>query len=288
MTNREDGYGGDATIEKLDAFRRYADLFTKALRDKPSRDERFTLEYVDAFAGRGTVKIQRGVYAGTTVPGSAQIALEIDNRPFDRLLFIDKARPNVEALRALIDNGRDQDRASVRQGDTNVLIPEFCARIARADHRMHRALVFVDPFATQMNWTTLEAIARTQRCDLLILVPVMAVRRLIKTDGLPHAEHATALDRIFGDDSWRSLYAEDDRSAFSARRFRPIVDLYVQRMDTIFARVVDPRRLLRSESDHSLFTLIGAASNPHSVDLVERLMAGALKAARGPQGRMPL
>jgi three-Cys-motif partner protein len=57
------------------------------------------------------------------------------------------------------------------QDDANVYVQQYC----RAIHPSTRAVVFLDPFATQVEWDTVEAIAATHAMDVWILFPLMAV-----------------------------------------------------------------------------------------------------------------
>ena len=123
---RDDGtYGSGATIEKLDAMQRYADAYTTALRDAPKRSvDKFSLHYVDAFAGSGNVRLSAGVGAGDIVPGSAMRALDVTDRPFDKLLFIEMAESNYHALRQLVSERGETARVTIQQRDANDALSE--------------------------------------------------------------------------------------------------------------------------------------------------------------------
>lgn len=278
-------YGSGATVEKLDAHGRYADAYTSALRYQPSRDNLFTLHYVDAFAGRGEVRLPG---RDQTVPGSALQALQIIDRPFDRLLLIDSDQQNCDRLQELIDSRGDRSRATVRCGDANIELPDFCSWLGSPQGKMDRAFIFVDPYAMQVDWETIEKIAATKRADLLMLFPLMSLRRNLKRDGWPMPEHQSALDRFFGDESWRLLYSTGGDTVVREGGDKEIVELYVKRMSDVFAEVVDPQRTLGSSSDGSLFTLVFGASNPDAADLAARIARGVFDAASGIQGRMRL
>ena len=57
----------------------------------------------------------------------------------------------------------------ITQGDANDEIPNFCNKMKNLD----RAVVFLDPYATQVSWSTVEKIALTQKIDCWILFPLM-------------------------------------------------------------------------------------------------------------------
>ena len=79
-------FGGQWTVEKLDILRSYLDAYTTTLKNQP-----FKLMYVDAFAGTGDISPRPADDdARAFIDGSARLAIDIDNRPFDRLIFVEK------------------------------------------------------------------------------------------------------------------------------------------------------------------------------------------------------
>ncbi len=85
--------GGPWTLEKLRILTKYLNAYTTALKNKPTPRRPFRLIYVDAFAGDGTIRPKLG-YAeddyedfNHIVQGSASLALNIDDKPFDRLVL---------------------------------------------------------------------------------------------------------------------------------------------------------------------------------------------------------
>ena len=77
-------YGGLWTLEKLNILESYLDAYTTALKK-----QHFKLIYIDAFAGTGYVEFQ-DEKAKYFIRGSANIAANISDKPFDRLIFVEK------------------------------------------------------------------------------------------------------------------------------------------------------------------------------------------------------
>ncbi len=289
MERETPSYGSGATIEKLDALSRYADTYTRALKDAPrGSPDKFTLHYVDGFAGAGEVSLTSGKDEAMPVRGSARIALDIVDKPFDQLLFIDKSIQNVRALKALIDSRGDSSRANVHNDDANEAVQAFCKWLGARQQKMHRAFVFLDPFAMEVHWETIAAIAETKRCDLLMLFPLMALRRNLKRYDWPPHSHQVALQRFFGDDSWKDLYEVSGSNAVRKGGDREIVVAYGRRLQEVFFEVVDPERTLGSASDGSLFTMLFGASNKKGAEVAAPIAAGVFAVAKGIQGRMKL
>lgn len=194
-------FGGQWTEDKLDILRGYLDAYTTALKN-----QRFRLTYVDAFAGAGSYQFSSDDYEefGELREGSTRIALDIQDKPFDRFVFIEKRRNAIRSLSAL-QSERHERRIKVVRGDANVHIPQFCNEMEDND----RAVVFLDPYATEVAWSTVQAIAASKKIDCWILFPLMALSRMMPKDGMPDEQVAAKIDRVFGArNPWTEMYHE--------------------------------------------------------------------------------
>ena len=260
-------FGGAWTTQKLEILSRYLDAYTTALKNQG-----FNLIYVDAFAGAGvwspdsTYDIADYGEYREMVEGSASIALNVADRSFDRLIFIDKDEECSASLRELSDSypGRN---IQVVSADANIALPRICKLMGDFD----RAVVFLDPFATQVNWSTVEAIAKTRKIDCWILFPLMAIARMMPIQQEPTPALSTQLDRIFGSrEHWQRLYQPDpqfsmfdsDTGQQRSSGSEQIAELYRERLDSAFAGVAPTRRTLRNSMNSPIFDLFFAASNP--------------------------
>ena len=226
------------TEQKLEILRRYLDSYTTVLKKWG-----FTLFYVDGFAGAGSYFEAAHDYDEFHEfrLGSARIALAIDNKPFDGLVFIEKEASLAEALfRSMSEYPGRQ--IEIIQEDANHRVPRFCRSMGDFD----RAVVFLDPYATEVSWSTVEAIAASKKIDCWILFPLMAVTRMMPTDKEPDEATASQLDRIFGGlDYWRQRYQDSAQLSFlgaGPRRERApgseqIADSYRGRLQEVFHRV---------------------------------------------------
>lgn len=163
-------WGGGWTSEKLEILRRYLDGYTTALKR-----QRFELVYIDAFAGPGTWESGSGYgsndYADFEAihKGSPLIAAEIGDRPFDRLVFIEKDSSWLRTLSNTLQEFIGTRRIEFHSEDANDALPDICRNL----DEFERAVVFLDPFATQVSWSTVEAIADSKKADCWILFPRM-------------------------------------------------------------------------------------------------------------------
>lgn len=164
-------FGGEWTVEKLNILEDYLNFYSKALKQQP-----FSLIYIDAFAGTGSVQTKERVFEG-----SAMRALKLDI-PFDKYVFIEKNEKYVSELEKMIDNEVPllKKRTSIVSADCNEALKDICAT---TDWSHNRAIVFLDPFSTEVKWDTLETIAATKAIDVWYLFPFSAANRMLKHDG---------------------------------------------------------------------------------------------------------
>lgn len=143
-------FGGQWTLEKLEILKRYLDAYTTALKNT-----QFRLIYVDAFAGEGSFHLA-SAYGSDDYDdfrelhnGSARIALGIHDKPFDQLVFVEKDRGRSDSLEQLRTEYPERD-VLIRNEDANLALAWFCDNLEALD----RAVVFLDPFATEVSWET--------------------------------------------------------------------------------------------------------------------------------------
>ena len=259
-------FGGPWTQEKLKILEGYLDTYTTVLKDQP-----FHLIYVDAFAGEGAWRPGH-TYAAEDygdyremVEGSARIALRIQDRQFDKLIFIEKDPNRCASLGELKTEHSARD-ITILNEDANTALPSVCSNLAWND----RLVVFLDPFATSVQWATIEVLARTKKVDCWILFPLNAIARMLPTDGTPPAEWQDRLDRIFGGrEHWQSMYRPSPQLNFWEEQKQErdvggeaIANCYRERLESTFARIAPTRRILRNSKNAPLFELFFGASNP--------------------------
>ena len=142
--------GGPWTHEKLSILRSYLDAYTTALKNQP-----FRLTYVDAFAGSGfwspssRCDMDEPTDFRQMWKGSASLALDIGDEPFDRLVFIEQDEERYKTLERLAGDHPDRN-IEIFSEDSNGALPRLCTTLPHDD----RAVVFLDPFATQVSWCT--------------------------------------------------------------------------------------------------------------------------------------
>lgn len=273
MTDRS--FGGPWTQEKLQILSLYLDKYTTALKNQP-----FRLYYVDAFAGEGTWS-PGSAYASDyddfreLQKGSPRIALETKDRSFDKLIFIEKDPHRCESLEILRSEFPSRDIEIVNE-DAKIALPTFCDNLGISD----RAVIFLDPFATEVSWHMVEALARTQKVDCWILFPLSAIARMMPRKNEPSSELADRLDLIFGGrEHWQDLYTassqlslfEEERGQERVGDSNQIAHQYRKRLESVFAQVAPSGRVLRNAKNSPIFQLVFAASNPKGAPIAVRI-----------------
>lgn len=156
----EHAFGGIWTRIKLEALQNYLVAFNTALSK-----QNFTRIYIDAFAGTGRCDITVDGEK-TSIDGSARRALAIDP-PFNTYTFIELRAKKLAALKAL-EAEYPGKSINVIRDDANAALKTLCEKYA---WRNERAVLFLDPFGMHVEWTTLQAIAKTGAIDVWYLFP---------------------------------------------------------------------------------------------------------------------
>lgn len=269
-----DGKGGHWTDEKLTCLEKYVQFFNTALKDKPWPDRPFRRVFVDAFAGSGNRKVVEESFFELTdiekfVAGSAQIAIE-SNPPFDRIILIDKSDENVAALRILAEKNGNPN-IETHLADANAKLVEICETW---DKVRNRGVLFLDPFGCQVEWSTLEAVAKTECIDVWFLFPLSGVQRQLRNDGQIPDSWKTRLDLVFGSREWLDFFYEETESQDLFGRVDKIlsknadyerIDEFCRiRLDSIFGGGVSELPLrLGPRKSQPLYSLFFACSNPN-------------------------
>ncbi len=278
-------FGSAHTEAKLQAVEKYLKAFTTALTGK------FTLLYVDAFAGSGASIAKRDknqmqlIETDEIVDGSARRALRT-SPPFDQFRFIEKMAKNVRSLEGLRDEFPEYvDKIEITRGDANTELRDFAAKVNRRDAR---AVVFIDPFGLSLEWDTIAALGDTQRVDLWYLVPTGGMSRQIKLDGI-ELESAALLDRVLGTPNWRDriisstvstdMFGVPVESTTKIGGAQELSDFVKERLQTVFAGGVSKKSLPLGRGGRHEFSLVFACANPsqRASSLALRLADAVLK-----------
>lgn len=259
-------FGGVWTRIKLEALEKYLVAFNTALSK-----QHFTRIYIDAFAGTGRCDIKlNGEKA--SIDGSARRALAAEPG-FHKYCFIELLPKKLAALRSL-EAEHPGRIIEVIQSDANAALKALCAQYRWQNER---AVLFLDPFGMHVEWTTLEAIAKTGAIDVWYLFPYAGLyRQAAKNADAMDADKQTSLTRVLGTDEWRQkfyvqkrqtdLFGGDHGEERNADHHE-MLNFVSGRLKGLFPAVTNPKVLYQSGDSKSpsgapLFALYFAASNP--------------------------
>ncbi|MGB7602282.1 MAG: three-Cys-motif partner protein TcmP [Candidatus Sulfotelmatobacter sp.] len=270
-------FGGAWTQKKLDALKKYLQAYTKIFKRDPRRARFFSISYVDAFAGTGTLRRPELGGLAEFLPelqeyekgfrkGSVRRALEVDP-PFDIYVFVEKDAKKCSELEGIAADFPDRN-ISVLNEDANVALLKWCEGF-NTEHG--RAVVFLDPFGASVEWRTISALGQTRAVDLWVLFPYSAINRMLINDRTPSRAWADRLTSVFGTADWESAFYS--KNAFpslldstqqverihKSANHRVITDFFVKRLLEEFVAVSDPLPMHNSNGS-LLFILFFAAA----------------------------
>jgi three-Cys-motif partner protein len=290
----EHKFGGDWTEKKLSRLKGYLNAYRKIFTVN-ERARYFKTWYVDAFAGTGTRSTSTGapgeqglfedVYEETREyrDGSAKIALALPE-PFDSYLFIEKSKGRVSQLKEAIerDHAGLLPRCDFLHGDANDVLKAWCKE---RDWKKERAVVFLDPYGMQVEWSTVQALAETKAIDLWYLFPLPA--RLLRHDGDIPETWKKRLDTLLGTDAWRTEFyrvTPGQTDLFGESRDIVERDAPVEKIEAFIHRRLDGTfvkaakgLVLKNSRQSPLYLLCFAAANEKGAPTAIRIAQDILK-----------
>ena len=254
-------FGGPWTVDKLNILSDYLDFYTTALKNQP-----FDLIYIDAFAGTGKILIgEEEQYE--EIDGSVRLALQSKGR-FAEYIFIEKKPSFVKELKSMVEQDfpEKKNKVKIEKGDCNSVLLEICQKV---NWNKTRAVLFIDPYAANVEWETLQTIAATGAIDVWYLFPFHAANRMLRRDGQIDPAWEAKLNSIFGDNSWRDqIYHDDPQTNLFGidevykESSTDKLKRYIEgRLSTVFKGVSSNSRILYNRKNSPLFLFCFAVSN---------------------------
>ena len=263
--SRHVDYVGAWSAEKLDRLRRYLQPYMLIMSRQGSWCR--GVHYIDAFAGSGRPQL-RDADDERFINGSPRVALGLE-KPFSTYTFIEQSGWRRQELSKLEAEYPD---ATIRilPGDCNSQLANLVIpRIVSGGPI--RGFVFLDPFGTNLEWSTIEAIARTRKLEVLINFPTSGLVRAFhhnRPNSLTN-DTISRMNRVWGSEAWREplydmrtnllgLTEKIKRGRIGAKK---LSELFVnQRLRAVFDHVSEPLLMMNS-SGSPLYTLIHAGHN---------------------------
>ncbi len=288
-------FGGKWTTRKLEVLEGYLKSYTTALKST-----NFQKGYIDAFAGTGyrddcgndneCMSLLFPDLADDDpqelLDGSARIALKTEPR-FNKYIFIEQHGKRCTELETLKQEFPDKyGDIEVRHGDANQEIQDLCSK----EWSSHRAVLFLDPYGMQVEWATIEAIARSQAIDLWLLFPLgIGVNRLLKKSGDIPDSWCARLNALLGTDNWydefykitktRDLFG-DEVEHMEKATMETIGRYFNNRLKSVFPGVVERPGVLKNMVNNPLYLLCFAVGNERGKNMAIKIADHLLKELR--------
>ena len=291
-SRRETSWGGAWTERKLEAFGKYVWAYLRILKGQAQ----WKTIYFDGFAGSGdrtpaTLKAEQ-MYQQLSLTkeeenlykGAAERVLTLpDDLVFDYYYFIDKNSESLRKLKSTIeplDNAR-KTKLIFKEGDCNVWLAELANALRR--RKKFAALVLLDPFGMQINWSSIASLKGT-RSDIWILVPtgVIINRLLYRTGKLEHVEKLVSFFGLSEEDIKSEFYRKQvgstlfgDEEEVVKKVVNPIghiMTLYIRQLKTIWRHVTDEPLRLNNSQGRPLFHLVFASNNATALKIAKQII----------------
>jgi len=269
----------------------YLPAFTTALKKQG-----FRLLYMEGCAGSGertetwpAMPLLHGENAEpqiVSMPGSAQLAMRV-MPPFDQYHFIEKDEGRCSGLRHIA--AEYPDRAiECHCDDANVIIQRICRETAWFGRVPTRGVAYLDPYGMQIDWATVEAIARTRAIDCWYFFPLMGLYRQAANSAPNIDNHKRRrLNRVLGTTEWElDWYSTPHgpvdlfRNPADSIRIADVnaIERSVKaRLEGVFAGGVLPPRRYYGDRGHPLGSLFFAVSNPNAAPLAKKIARSILR-----------
>lgn len=283
-------FGGEWTLQKLHIIDEYLKSYSVVLKNLKAKKI-----YVDGFAGSGKTELKtKDLYDNGFLPeiidenpqpviveGSALLSLKYD---FDEYYFLELDTNRIDVLKQNIIENYPQKISKVHfiNGDSNKTLLEVISNITKYD----RCLMFLDPYALELKWETLEAISNCGVVDLWYLFPLSLIRLIEKERDISEA-NKQRVSSILGTDEWiDKLFTESSQLNFFGDThynrvdYNQILNYIIDRFSSIFAYVSPDSKVLKNEAKNSpMFMLCFMMTNESdkAQKLAAKLVKGIIK-----------
>lgn len=290
--------------DKLDRLGKYLNAYTTILKNqKWCRG----YHYIDAFAGPGSHEVRSNDHGAEEtriwrddsaagelsdddqrqfIAGSPQIALDL-KFPFTSYVFVEKSVARVAKLEGLRAKYGASRRILIRQEDCTKYLKEKVAENPRIDWKSNRAVVFLDPFGMQVEWDTIDSLARTQAIEIFLNFPVgMAIQRFLlrRPENIDEALRKR-LDIYFGSPLWFDTVYQKQKTLFGDQTKKveasgiALLRWYRQRLLTVFSHVSNAALIRNTRGGH-LYHLLLASHNKNGVKIANDIILSAGETVR--------
>ncbi|ABL79353.1 MULTISPECIES: three-Cys-motif partner protein TcmP [unclassified Nocardioides] len=259
---------------KLEILTDYLPAFNSASKGKAS--ERI---YIDVMAGEPENHDRE---TGESFDGSARIAMAAAPG-FTRFAF-GEMPPKAAQLEADLEPRSAGRPFKVYEGDCNATIKGMLADLS--DVCWAPTFAFLDQQAAELHWETMAAIAafrrgKTKAEQWILWSPAMLIKGLTGSNG---DLYFARVDRMYGTNAWRRIFAARRREVITAEEFRAeMVNLIRWRLETKLGYLHTARIPMRMLNGVTIYDMVFATDHDVGLKIMSHLYAKA--AEREPRMR---
>lgn len=241
-----------------------------------------TTIYLDLFAG-DIRNLSRTT--GEEISGSPKVALE--TTPHFGKVHLFELPPYAQRLDADLRRDFADRDFTVWPGDCNVSIDAALASLA--PYRWAPTFAFVDQYAAEVQWATLEKLAAFKKGSRYKAELWMLFAHSMLPRGLASEDHAAVerftgrIDAMYGSHDWFDAYADRRAGALSAGDLRAeLSNLMRWRLEQVLGYGTTHSFEMRNTTGQAIYTMIFATDN----DAGNKIMSHIYRRAAGRQPQM--
>ena len=212
--------------------------------------------------------------------GSPRVAVELPT-PFTKYHFIESSNWRIKKLEKLRREFPNH-QIEIYPGDCNeVLRTKIVPTLPRTSYK--RAIGFLDPFGMELEWSTLEDVARAGTIEVFLNFSVMAINRnvrLLRKEDISPAVRKR-MDRFWSTDWEAELYGQE-QTLFGPETVRikqsgkDLGHRFQKRLKEIFPHCTVPV-LMTNSKNAPLYCLIFAGHNQTGVKIANDIFGSFAK-----------
>jgi three-Cys-motif partner protein len=281
-------WGGSWTEKKLNAFSKYVWSYLIIMKNFAY----WETIYFDGFAGSGskTKEEKSEIYKQLliteeeekTYKGAAERVLSLnDNLSFNYYYFIDKSEASLKKLELNLKKKVNIENKHLvfRSGNANLELLKLAEALKS---NKYAALIFLDPFGMQIDWSSIEAL-RGLRSDIWILIPTgVIVNRLLDKKG--ELKYDKKLESFFGlnieeiknifykSEKRQTLFGEEEVVTKVSEPIEKIAKLYAKRLGSIWENVTEIPLMLPNKNGIPIFHFVFASNNKNAMKIAKQII----------------
>ncbi|MFZ4414419.1 MAG: three-Cys-motif partner protein TcmP [Bacteroidales bacterium] len=284
------GWGGQWTERKLDAFAKYVSAYLTIMKKNPF----WKTIYFDGFAGSGERKescntllyqqLQITLQEEKVYKGAAERILNLANGlSFDYHYFIDMKQESLDKLKDKLTElqTKHKNEFQYRANDCNTEIKNLASALKDKNKKL-ASLILLDPFGMQINWESIDSLKGT-RSDVWILIPtgVIVNRLLDRNCKLKHIDKLQSFfgmseqeikDYFYRTETHSTLFGEEEIVQKVSNPIEKIAELYTLKLKTIWNFVTEKPLRLDNSKGVPIFHFVFASNNKNAVKIAKDII----------------